>query len=198
MSWSASLKHWEHKTTWAPAEHVTCTIYMSWFPTTPIERLVEVGIFGKLPRSSFSTCAPPSHIVLLPPPFTACQTDGNFTSMRHGSQWLPSPLWWHGQWHCVDAGWWKIKDCRSARNLYGKLLWVELLFVFGCEVCLLLAHRLDLGDEKQSALVEEGLRLAGLAEAKMKDEEGNITNCTAFKSTNRIHSELRNFNNSNV
>ena len=66
------------------------------------------------------------------------------------------------------------------------------------EVCLHLAKRLDSGDDRQYALVEEGLRLSGLAEAKIKDNEGNVTNDVSFESINRIHSELRNFNDSNV
>ena len=157
---------------------------------------MEVGIFGKLPRSSFSTCAPPSHIVLGNPSLPArpmeillqCATDLNDCPVPYDG--MDSDIAW-----MLDDEKSKIADPHATYmvNYFG---WS--FYSFLAEVCLLLAHRLDLGDEKQSALVEEGLRLAGLAEAKMKDEEGNITNCTAFKSTNRIHSELRNFNNSNV
>ena len=63
------------------------------------------------------------------------------------------------------------------------------------EVCLGLANS---GNEKQSALIEEGLRLSSLAESKMKDKEGNVTNPIAYKSHDRTYSKLRGFNESNV
>lgn len=66
------------------------------------------------------------------------------------------------------------------------------------EVCLHLAKRLNSADKRQSALVEEGLRLSGLGEEKIKDKEGDVTNAIAFDFNTSIHSELCNFNDSNV
>ena len=66
------------------------------------------------------------------------------------------------------------------------------------EVCLHLAIQLDEDDEKQRALIDEGLRLSGLADPKMKDENGNVTNPVAFGSHSQIYSELQHFNEPNV
>ena len=66
------------------------------------------------------------------------------------------------------------------------------------EVCLHLAKLLRVDDERQHALINEGLRFSSLADPKMKDIDGNVTNPVAFESHSRIYIELKQFNASNV
>ena len=46
--------------------------------------------------------------------------------------------------------------------------------------------------------VKEGLRYSGLADPKMKDKDGNVTNFIAYEFHTRVYSELHNFGDSNV
>lgn len=59
------------------------------------------------------------------------------------------------------------------------------------EICLHLAKLLGSSHEKESALFEEGIRLSKLADPKMKDIDGNITNPIAYTAHVRILSELQ-------
>jgi len=59
------------------------------------------------------------------------------------------------------------------------------------EICLHLAKRLDSSHKQHSALVEEGIRLSQLADPKMKDVDGNITNPIAYAPHVQIYSELQ-------
>ena len=47
-------------------------------------------------------------------------------------------------------------------------------------------------------LIKEGLRFSDLADPKMKDKNGNVTNLIAFEFHTRVDTELRNFGDSNV
>ena len=76
------------------------------------------------------------------------------------------------------------------------LIFLSIYSLFA-EVCLHLAKQLEVDDEKQRPLIDEGLRLSSLADPKMKDEGGNVTNPVAFESHSRIYSELQRFNESN-
>ena len=61
------------------------------------------------------------------------------------------------------------------------------------EACLYLAKFLGSGggEEKQRALLDEGIRVAKVAEAKMKDSEGNIMLPIAYSSHAMVFSELK-------
>ena len=83
-------------------------------------------------------------------------------------------------------------------DTYTTNLIFSIFYSLVAEVCLHLASQLDRDDETQCALINEGLRLSRLADPKMKDEEGNVTNPVAFEYHSRIYSELQHFNETNV
>lgn len=59
------------------------------------------------------------------------------------------------------------------------------------EACLYLSKSLGSGEEKQRALLEEGIRLCKVATAKMKDSEGSVTLPIAYAYHEKIFSELK-------
>mmetsp|Transcript_5880 Transcript_5880/g.13409 ORF Transcript_5880/g.13409 Transcript_5880/m.13409 type:complete len:828 (-) Transcript_5880:174-2657(-) len=65
--------------------------------------------------------------------------------------------------------------------------WYSLL----AEICLHLAKRPDTRHEQKTALIEEGLRLSGLAESKMEDDATISSVVISYASHPGIYSELR-------
>mmetsp|Transcript_3250 Transcript_3250/g.6129 ORF Transcript_3250/g.6129 Transcript_3250/m.6129 type:complete len:307 (-) Transcript_3250:52-972(-) len=67
------------------------------------------------------------------------------------------------------------------------------MFSLLADVCLHLARRVG-GEDQRRRLIEEGLRLSRLAEPKMRDDDGNITNPIGYSLHIRIYSEIESLN----
>jgi len=108
---------------------------------------------------------------------TCCSTDieSDFLGMEDDIEWILN-----GEEKIVD--WTDTVFTKHANwNIYSIL----------AEACLCLAKRLDSGNEKQRALLEEGIRLSELAEPKMKNNEGDVTLPIAYSFHVDVLSELK-------
>ena len=59
------------------------------------------------------------------------------------------------------------------------------------EACLQLTKRVEINSHTQRELIEEGLRYSALADPKMKDKDGNVTNHIAYNFNTHIYSQFR-------
>jgi len=64
-------------------------------------------------------------------------------------------------------------------------------YTITAEASLFLSKSLGSGEEKQRALLKEGIRLCKVADAKMKDSEGSVTLPIAYAYHEKIFSELK-------